>query len=562
LIALALPALQAGLATADEPVIVDDKLVFPEGANIPRYMTEAEKRWLLTHPIAAPRAVTPAPTGAIQCVAEYEPMEGLLFAWEQFNGSSTTILPTMIKHITTTGAGKAYVVVDTASEQTTANTTLSSAGANLANVQYIVRTTDTVWIRDYGPRYIYQGQCRAITDHTYNRPRPNDDVLPSYFGTTVKKHAFYEHQLTHGGGNYHLDANDRSYATELIWNENPGLTHTQIHDIWQSYQNVDTHIFPPFPTSVDSTQHLDMWMQVISDNKVIIADWPYNVGSTQDIICDDAAVYMAGQGYTVYRITSRSLTSHYTFTNMVMFNDVILLPTFTNTGITAAPNPPPSGGGTINLNTEALNVVAAALPGKTIIQVNCEAMISSAGVMHCIVMHVPKHLGSAGGFGGLAPTAYLKNLRGGEVLTPGANVDIQWISDDDVSVSNVDVLLSTNSGASYNTTIASATADDGTQTWNVPSIYTPNARIKVVARDAPGNTGFDASPANFTINGTPLLGDVNCDGYLNAGDAEAFAQALIYQTTGPGCGLGQADLNGDTKVDGKDVPFFLDMVGL
>jgi agmatine/peptidylarginine deiminase len=546
------------------PKWINGQWVYPEGAELPRYQSDAETEFLRAHPevAAQPRAVTPPPTGPVQCVAEYEPMDGLLFAWEQFNSPSTAILPTMIKHITTTGNGKAYVVVDSAGEQTTANTSLTTAGANLANVQYVVTTTDSVWIRDYGPRYIFQGMCRAIVDHDYNRPaRPNDDAFSAVF-STVKKHAYYEHQLVHGGGNYHLDAVDRAYATELIWNENPGLTQTQVHDIWEDYQYVDTHIFPPFPVSVDSTQHLDMWMQIIDDNKVIIGDWPYNVGSTQDVICDNAALYMAGQGYTVYRTISRSIGgTHYTFTNMVMFNNIVLLPTYTNTGITSAPNPPPSGGGTWNLNTEALNVVAAALPGKTIIQVNCEAMVSFAGVMHCIVMHVPKHAGAAGGFGGLAPTAYLKNLRGGEVLTPGNNVNIEWITDDDVSVSNVDVLVSTNGGGHYNP-IASATADDGTHTWTVPNIYTPNARVKIVSRDGPGNTGFDASPANFTINGTPLLGDLNCDGFFNASDADAFAQALVHQTLSPGCNLSQADLNGDTKVDGNDVPFFLSMVGL
>jgi agmatine deiminase len=523
----------------DEPLWVGDELIFPEGALIPRYETETEREYRKQYPRpSSPRAVTAPPNLPIHCVAEYEPMEGLLFAWEAFMVSGADILPTMIKHVTTTAAAKAYVVVDSGAEQTSATTILNSAGANMSNVQFVIRTTDSVWIRDYGPRYIYHGQCRAVIDHDYNRPtRPNDDAFPIYFANTTKHHAYFEHQLVHGGGNYHLDALNRSYATELIWNENPTLSHTEIHDIWQAFQNVDTHIFQPFPTSVDSTQHLDMWMQVIADDKVVISDWPNNVGSTQDNICDNAAVYMSDLGYTVYRVPARSIGGvHYTYTNVVMINDVILLPTYTNATIVSAGH-----------NGQALATWQTAMPGKTIIQVNCQGMVSSAGVMHCIVMHIPVHLG------GISPTAYLENYRGGEVLTPGADIEINWITDDDAGVVNVDLLLSTDGGANYDTTIASMTADDGSYIWTVPNICTQQARIKVLARDAIDKTGYDASTSNLSISGPEPIGDMDCNCVMDIDDVPGFVDALVEPETYAGCDINLADLNGDTFIDGADL---------
>jgi len=536
----------AASQAADEPVIVGDELVFPEGAEIPRYLTETERRWLETHPPEAGlRAVTPPPTGTIRCAAEYEPMDGILMSWEAF----TSNLTAMAKEITLNAGADVYMMVDTAAEQTSATTILTNAGVNMSRVKFLIVTTDSVWIRDYGPRYIYQGQCRAVVDHDYNRPtRNNDDAFPSPW-SVYKHHAFYEHQLVHGGGNYHLNALNKAYATELIWNENPTLSHDDIHDIWQDYLNVDTHIFPPFPTSVDLTQHLDMWMQVIADDRVVISDWPNNAGSTQDVICDDAATYMAAQGYTVYRVPARSLSGvHYTYTNMVMCNNRVMIPQYSNA--TMVPH-----------NTEALNAMTTALAGtgKTVVQIpNCDSLASSAGVIHCVVMHMPKHLGASGPNGGLAPTAYLKNLRGGDVLTPSSNADIQWISDDDVGVSNVDILLSTNSGASFDTILASATADDGTHLWMVPNVYTPHARVKVVARDAVGNTGSDESPADFTINGTPALGDMNCDTLVTTEDVEPFVHVLLDDGLFTGCNASFGDLNSDTRVDGQDVGPFVE----
>lgn len=523
------------------PRRIGDRLDY-DNVLVPRYETEAEREFRRAFPRTSQRAVTPPPTGPIHCAAEYEPMAGILMSWDSGGDTAIdTIIKNMVKEITTNaaaGPAKVYMVVDTTSERTTVQNALTAWGVNMANVEFIIQATNSIWIRDYGPRYIYQGQCRAVIDHDYNRPtRAQDDAFSSPWATWIG-HAFYEHQLVHGGGNYHLDALDRSYATELIWNENPGLTHTQIHDIWQDYQNVDTHIFPPFPTSIDATQHIDMWMQVIADNKVIISDWPNNVGSTQDVICDNATTYMTGQGYAVHRVPARSVGgAHYTYTNVVMCNNLVLLPTYTNASV--SPH-----------NAPALAAWQAALPTHTFVQINCQGIVTLAGVMHCIVMHVPAHLGGAN------PTAYLKNLRGGETLTPSTQVEIQWISDDDVNVTNVDILLSTNGGTSFDTVLASATADDGSFLWTVPNVYTTHARIRVVARDASANTGQDQSDSDITINGAPVPGDLTCDVVVDELDVEPFVTALLSPGDFTECNINAADVNGDTFTDGLDVTDF------
>lgn len=475
----------------DQPIWTEDGLIFPEGAQIPRSLTPVERRWLETHPLGAGSTsdtrATAAPTGPIYCAAEYEPMEAILFAWESY----TSLLTEMIKHTTTTGDADVYVYVDSTTEQSSASGTIAAGGANMARVHFLVKTTDTVWIRDYGPRYIFEGDCRAVVDHVYNRPRPQDDTVPGNYAT-ARHHAFYNNGLIHGGGNFHLDALGRSYVTRLINNENPGLTETAIHDIWEDFQNVDTYFFNPYSTSVDSTQHIDMWMQIIADDKVVISDWPSNSGSSQDQIADGAAAVMASRGYTVYRVPARQVSGvHYTYTNVLMCNNLVLVPLYTNSTVATH-------------NASALATWQAAMPGKTVVQVDCQSIVAAAGVMHCIVMHVP------GPRGGLNPTAYLKNLNGGEVLIPGAQTSIQWISDDDQAVSNVDILLSTDGGATFPTLVAAATTDDGEFTWTVPNTFTLQGRIRVLARDAGGRTGYDDSDADFTINGTqPCPGDLD-----------------------------------------------------
>lgn len=303
----------------------------------------------------------------------------------------------------------------------------------------------------------------------------------------------------HGGGNFHLDALRRAHSSLLIQSENPTLTAQQIQAHWLAYQNLQTTLYTPFPTSVDSTQHIDMWMQVFADHGVMISDWPLQPGSAQDQICDNAALALAAAGHTVHRVPALSVSgTHYTFTNMVLCNDLALVPSYTNS--TVAP-----------YNGQALAAWQAALPGKTVVQIPCQALVTSAGVLHCIVMHVPAHRG------GLTPTAYLKTPNGGQVLLPNQSATVEWLADDDEAVVSVDVRLSVNGGASFPYLLAANLPHTGSWTWTVPDLYGPRARLRVVARDAQGRTGHDDSDADFAIAGTGSRAEAVAYGVGKAG---------------------------------------------
>ena len=437
---------------------------------------------------ADPPSTLPA-FGPVRGVAEYEPMDGIIMAWEGSSGQNS-ILAQMAKEITSAdGDAKVYMFVDSLTEQGTVTTALSNAGANMSRVQFVVKVTDSIWCRDYGPRYIYQGDCRAIVKHTYNRNRPNDNIMPFEF-SSVKGHQLYQIPLIHGGGNYHLDGVGRGWSTRLIANENPTKSETQIRQLWQDYQNVDTTLTDPFPTSVDSTQHIDMWMQIIGDNKVVVSDWPNEPGSIQDSICDSTASTMSVLGYQVFRIPAfRSGGTHYTYTNVVLCNGVAIVPSFTV--------------GTFN--AQALAVWQSALPGKRIVQLNCQALVTSAGVVHCVVMHVPRFLGGSG------PISYMASPNGAEQFRPGDTVTVKWAADDDVAPTSIELRLSLDGGASFPTVLASQLAPNGEYQWTVPDMYSTNAKLRVTVRDAENNQSSDDSDAPFMILGTetPPLSDLN-----------------------------------------------------
>lgn len=526
---------------------------YPEGVALPRNATQLEKDYMANNPLRA-YAGEAAPTGLLHCPAEYDPMDGILIAYDGAPGW-LDILEEMAAQITTLGNADVYVAADSQSEVNTILTRMTAAGANMARVQTMVVTTDSIWMRDYGPRYVYEGDCRIMVDHTYNRPRPNDNLFPAFF-SQFKNHRRYPIPLVHGGGNFHLHATAMAHTTRLINNENPGLSEAEIHDLWSRYQNLDTAFYQPFPTLVDATQHIDMWMQAIADDAVIISDWPMDSGSIQDQICDQTAQSLLDQGLQVYRVPARSVgATHYTYTNVVMCNDIVLVPTYTNSQVSSH-------------NAEAQTVWENALPDKTIVPINCEAIVGAAGVMHCIVMHLPAHLG------GTAPTVHFKNEPGGQVYPAldGEEISLDYLVDDDAEVTSIDLMFSTDGGKNF-TLLASGLPLQGHSAIATPQVpTTTRGRLRIVAWDAQSNSGFDQHEVDFTINGPrpcpsdcfPNLGDGNYgDGDVNGDDLLAVASYWgdgfgPYDVTPP---LGN-QVFGDMVVDVRDMVAVVNDLGV
>ncbi len=467
-------------------------LVYPEGAPTPRSLTPEEAALVARHPITATPSRA-APPGRVRTPAEYDPMEGIMIAWEG-QASWLSILAQMTRDITTIGDAKVFVMVDTTSERTSATTQIANAGADMSRVSFHVRATDTIWMRDYGPRYIYlgtdeagNGGVRAIVDHTYNRPRPNDNAIPNYWGS-LRNEPVYLIPLVHGGGNFHLESGSPQgfgHATRLIANENPSLSDAQIIQHWRDYQNLETTLYTPYPTGVDSTQHIDMWMIMLDDDKVMISEWVNEPTASWAITSNNAADSFAARGFQVYRVPAvRSSGTHYTFTNAVICNDLVLVPSYTNAAAS-------------QFNDDALAVWQQAYPDKTIRQINCQAIVTSAGVMHCIVMHVPAQSN------GDAPGLYMTTQNDGGQYLPGDLLQTDWLFDD-TDVTTADLLLSTDGGQTFPITLA--TGFDGTSGsyyWQMPDLATTDARLRLVLHDAQGNTASDDSDASFTILGTP-----------------------------------------------------------
>ena len=505
---------------------------------LPRDMTGAEIEWAAKNPNAAFKALTAPPTGPLVATTEYSASQAILFGYSGSNGWKN-IIAQMAKFITVDAQTEVWVIVTSSGQQTEMTNRFITYGANMSRVRAFVAPLNSIWARDYGPRFIHEGGCRVIVDSSYYSSRPSDDAVPSYLAGALKM-PYYATDLLHSGGNYHMAEPDTGYATTLTVTNNPSKTEQQIKDIFKAYYGIFTQFWTQFPTAIDATGHVDMWFIPVAAKSVIISDWPLNSGSTQDLICDATAADMISRGWAVTRVPAFAVGGvHYTYTNATICNNVVMIPSYTNA--TVSP-----------YNAQALAAWQAACPGKTVVQVGCEGIISAAGAMHCIMMQVPASTG------GNNPVTYVKNLNTAQSLAPGSVVAVNWISDHVRDISAVDIQLSTDGGATFNT-IAANEANDGAFTWTVPDLSSTQARIRVLAKDALGNSGGDMNDADLTITGMqPRNGDLDGDGFVLGSD---IALALLDWGVCADAADCPADLDYDGNVGAGDIALFLLLFG-
>ncbi len=105
------------------------------------------------------------------------------------------------------------------------------------------------------------------------------------------------------------------------------------------------------------------------------------------------------------------------------------------------------------------------------------------------------------------PTIELTAPNGGQLIAPGADVEITWTASDDQGVVGVDLIYSSGGGEG---TIAEGLTGSS-YTWTVPGSNVYGVKVRAVARDAAGQEASDESDDIFGIIATSARGYVTAD---------------------------------------------------
>jgi len=340
---------------------------------------------------------TPPPFNALRTAAEWEEVQALTITWADF--------PSILKQIVIAAIEETKVIIITADPEgtldyLTSNNSGGTAISDTSNITMIAADYNTIWMRDYGANTVYVNEVDSLilVDWLYNRPRPDDDVIPELVASELNLDLYQTtetpHNLMNTGGNFMSDGFGRAFASELIIDENDGngdfnidyptQNETQINSIMNEFMGINEYIKMPI-LPYDGIHHIDMHMKLLNEETLLVAEYPDGVADGPQINANieyvlDNFTSKWGTPFNVIRIPSPpSLTGNYpdnngsyrTYTNAVFVNNTIIIPTYRE-----------------EYDTTALRIWANAMPGYNLVAIDCDNMgsniIALSGAIHCI----------------------------------------------------------------------------------------------------------------------------------------------------------------------------------
>ncbi len=296
---------------------------------------------------------------------------GVLIDWAEYVQS---VLADIAEAIATDDT--VYVVVQSASIEQQARSTLIGQGVNMDHVVFIMDTQSSPnpWIRDFGPFCIYEDGNLAITDFYYGFGSDIDDlpqVLAAYFGLP-----FYRTNVLHHGGNHISDGNGMGFGSTNIWEFNPGYTQAEIRDQFRQYLGIDSLIVVE-PMQGDMTRHIDMFCKLLNDTLFVVGEYAdpgqgypgdyERLNNLADLL--GSLHNLDGRPFSVVRIPmlpwQQSLNR--TYTNSLILNDKVLVPTYEDPA-----------------DAVALGIYAECMPDHEVIGIDSRMIIEYAGAIHCV----------------------------------------------------------------------------------------------------------------------------------------------------------------------------------
>ena len=345
---------------------------------LPHGLTPAERSKLQTYlPPEIETAYQTPPPNPVRAMAEWEELSGLMITWAGYYD----ILKEIVRYAQ--DECRVYIVC---SDSNQVKAYLNANGVPVTRITFLIKPFDSIWCRDYGPTTVYEQGTDSLffDDWIYNRPRPNDDVLPAALAEAydVPLYQMTEppYDLTATGGNYMTDGNGTAFSSKLILDENSDKTEAQIDDIMYQFMGIDRYIkFDTLP--YDDIHHIDMHMKLLDEERLLVGQYPDGVSDGPQIEANiqyllDNYKTCYGRDYEIIRIPMPPDKygkypdeggDYRTYTNSVFINKTVIIPLYEE-----------------KYDTTAFRIYREALPGYRIVGINCDDIIALDGAIHCI----------------------------------------------------------------------------------------------------------------------------------------------------------------------------------
>jgi len=389
LFGLILVAVAAG---AGALCLLHDRIPFME--RVVHAMDSPAAQQAAPDPVRTPPPA-PAQQGVLPLSGEYEKKSALLLSCK-----AAYMYGTVLVDIVKALHKRVLIIclVDSAWEQGAVQGGFRSAGIPDSAVQFSIIPMDTMWLRDYGPFFVrradgtvmvvqaayrYKRYTETDDEHVTVEVRPKDEQVPSFVAAQMKL-PVTKIPLDLAGGSLLSNGDGVGVFTyrELVRNkQSRGYDVQKVFALLSEYFGFQ-RLLAVASLKGEPTGHADMFMMFLAPDVAVVSKCdaktdPENARRL-DAIANALANLETSRGpLRVYRVPlpPPKGTHWRTFTNIIMANGVLLMPTFADL------DP--------QMQTEAMETYSRLLPGWQIVGVRADPLLCGNGLLHCITMDVP-----------------------------------------------------------------------------------------------------------------------------------------------------------------------------
>jgi agmatine deiminase len=343
--------------------------------------------------------ITPASLG-YYFPAEFAPHEATWLSWPHkeasWPGKIASIYPSyslFVKYLAS--SEKVRINVTNTAMQVFATNHLENAGVDMKMVEFFMHPTNDAWCRDHGPAFLINpsaDQKKVIVDWDYNAwgnkypPYDLDDVIPTLIGNHFNLPVFNPGIIMEGGS---VDFNGAgtlitSTCCLLNKNRNSHLNQAQIEQYLLDYYGVQQVLWVAEGIVGDDTDgHIDDTVRFVNEDTVITVVETDQQNENYDLLQTNLKQLkqmrlLNGKQLNLIELPmpdpvifeDQSLPASYA--NFYISNKNVIVPTFR-----------------CKKDNEALKIIEAAFPDRTIVGIDSTDIIWGLGSFHCLSQQEP-----------------------------------------------------------------------------------------------------------------------------------------------------------------------------
>ncbi len=296
-----------------------------------------------------------------------------------------------------------WILINTGTDSNSVKSAILPYGVTLTNHEFLIKSTNSIWSRDYGPwGFYYTDQDElGFVDMQYYTSRPLDNQVPAFIANKMGV-PYWTSQIAHEGGNLFVDGFGHAYHSTSLFQNNLS------RNGWSTAFTRQTHA-DLFNTSEATealrlncdggTGHIDMYAKLLDEETMIASEYPAVVtASDRQIIEDNVTLFesvsstfgtplkinrlpMPLRDAGTYSTTCAQINADARgFVNGLTINKTFIVPIYSNSSSPALNR---------NWDKAALDQIRAIMPGYNVIGIDSRVITPSGGALHCITMQIP-----------------------------------------------------------------------------------------------------------------------------------------------------------------------------